>query len=281
MITDSRIFAGMGEIKHISSAQNSLVKTLLSLKEKSRERVKSGLFVLEGRRELSLALKAGYQIDRLILCPDILGETARAEWDDIKVHERITVSPEVYRKIAHRGGTEGVMAIAEARDHSIDQLRVTRKDPLILIAESPEKPGNIGALLRTADAAGLDAVIIANPRYDLYNPNLIRSSVGCLFTTNIATGSTGEILGYLKSIGCDLYCAALSGAVNYTEADMKGSCAIAVGTEATGLSGEWLENSRANILIPMSGQIDSLNVSVSAAILIFEAKRQRGYRPSL
>jgi len=150
-----------------------------------------------------------------------------------------------------------------------------KENPLILVAEAPEKPGNIGALLRTADAANIDAVIIANPKSDLYNPNIIRSSVGCVFTNTIAVGSTIDIINFLTKNNINIYCAALSASENYLNTDFSISSAIVVGTEATGLSNEWLKNATQNIIIPMEGEIDSMNVSVSAAILIFEAKRQR------
>jgi TrmH family RNA methyltransferase len=143
------------------------------------------------------------------------------------------------------------------------------------VAEAPEKPGNIGALLRTADAANLDAVFIANPKTDLYNPNIIRSSVGCVFSRKIFLADTPTIIAFLKENGIVLYCAALSASKPYTEVDFKGPSAIVVGTEHCGLSEEWLRDSAQNIIIPMEGAIDSMNVSVSAAILIFEAKRQR------
>ena len=146
-----------------------------------------------------------------------------------------------------------------------------------MVAEAPEKPGNIGALLRTADAANVDAVIIANPRTDLYNPNIIRSSVGCVFTNQIATGTTDEIIAYLKRNNINIFCAALQASVNYHSQDFTNATAIVVGTEATGLTSNWLENSTQNIIIPMQGAIDSMNVSVSAAIIIFEAKRQRQF----
>jgi len=146
-----------------------------------------------------------------------------------------------------------------------------------LVVEAPEKPGNIGALLRTADAAHIDAVIIANPKSDLYNPNIIRSSVGCVFTNKIAMGSTSEIIGLLKENNVNIYCAALQASKVYTTQDFTKSTAIIVGTEATGLSEEWLKHSNQNIIIPMQGEIDSMNVSVAAGILIFEAKRQRKF----
>ena len=150
-------------------------------------------------------------------------------------------------------------------------------NPLILIAESPEKPGNIGALLRTADAANLDAVIIANPKSDLYNPNVVRSSIGCLFTNQIAIGKTTEIISFLKENKISIYCATLQDDALYSTQDYTAPTALVVGNETTGLCQEWRDSSKKNVIIPMQGKIDSMNVSVSAAILIFEAKRQRGF----
>lgn len=249
------------------------------LKEKSRERKKSGLFVLEGARELRMALKANYQMQTLLFCPEIIEAFEVEELLNGKIiPEVIAISKLVYQKIAHRATTEGILAIAQSAPHVLNALDFTKKNPLILVAEAPEKPGNIGALLRTADAANLDAVIIANAKGDLYNPNIIRSSVGCIFTTKIATGSTSEIISFLKENNVGIYCAALTASERYTQIDFKQRAAIVVGTEATGLSEEWLQNATKNIIIPMLGEIDSMNVSVSAAILIFEAKRQRDFK---
>ena len=164
--------------------------------------------------------------------------------------EMITISKEVYQKISHRKTTEGVIAIAKSKEFELDNL-ILSDNPLILIAEAPEKPGNIGALLRTADAANLDAVIIANPKTDLYNPNIIRSSVGCVFTTNIAVGNTNEIIDFLKKKEIQSYAAALHDeSVDYTDIDFKSASAIIVGTESTGLSDDWLENATKKIIIP-------------------------------
>ena len=165
----------------------------------------------------------------------------------------------------------------QTKVHSLDTITFHNKAPLILVAEAPEKPGNIGALLRTADAANVDAVFIANPKTDLYNPNIVRSSVGCIFTTQVAMGSTSEIISFLQKKEIAIYCAALTASENYHIQDFKKATAIVVGTEATGLRDEWLQNSTQNIIIPMQGKIDSMNVSVAAAILIFEAKRQRNF----
>ncbi len=266
----------MQNVKHISSAQNPLVKRILLLKDKSRERKKTGFFVLEGKRELRLAVKAGYTIDTLCYC-DALLDLTHLEKEiplNASIH-RINFSVDVYKKVAYRDTTEGVIAIVKSKSHELSELEIKNDKPFILVAEAPEKPGNIGALLRTADAANLDAVLIANPKTDLYNPNIIRSSVGCVFSRTIATGTTSEIISYLKGIDCNIYCAALSASEKYTAVDFTNTTAVVVGTEATGLSQEWLTNADKNIIIPMEGEIDSMNVSVSAAILIFEGKRQR------
>lgn len=261
-------------MKSITSTQNPLVKKILLLKEKSRERKKSGVFLVEGEREISLLIKGGYVIQTLLFNPNIFQVEKLGAFES---GETIEVSEEVYQKLAYRETTEGIIAVVKTKKHSLSELKLKNKNPLILIAEAPEKPGNIGALLRTADAANLDAVIIANPKTDIYNPNIIRSSVGCVFTNCIATGTTSEIIQFLKTQNININCASLTASKNYTTVNFTEPTAIVVGTEATGLSNEWLENSTQNIIIPMQGQIDSMNVSVSAAIIIFEAKRQRNF----
>jgi TrmH family RNA methyltransferase len=189
----------------------------------------------------------------------------------------IEISKEVYQKLAYRDTTEGIIAIAKSKSLTLNELELG-DNPLIMVAEAPEKPGNIGALLRTADAANLDAVIVSNPKSDMYNPNIVRSSVGCLFTNQIATGTTEEVIDFLKSKNISIYCATLQDSTNYHIQDYTTPTALVVGTEATGLSDDWRKASTKNIIIPMQGEIDSMNVSVAAAILIFEAKRQRGFK---
>jgi len=262
--------------KQITSLQNPLIKQILLLQEKSRERRKSGLFIIEGQREIELAIKGGYTIKTLLFCSEIVSEEYIVSFSDIDT-EIIEISLEVYKKAAYRSTTEGVMAIAKSKIGAIKQLKIKSKNPLILIAEAPEKPGNIGAILRTADAANLDAVIIANPKTDLYNPNIIRSSIGCVFTNTIAVGSTAEIIAFLKENDISIYSAILQESVPYQTCDYTKSTAIVVGTESVGLSQEWRDKSQKNIFIPMQGEIDSMNVSVAAGILIFEAKRQRDF----
>ena len=260
--------------KEITSLQNSFIKEILSLQEKSRSRKQSGLFCIEGKREISLAIKGSYKLHKILFCDEIFHSNELNQYN-FNGAEIIKISKEVYQKIAHRDSTEGIIAIAETKALKLRNVSFKNRNPLILVAEAPEKPGNIGALLRTADAANIDAVLIANPKTDMYNPNIIRSSVGCLFTNQIGVGSSSEIIDFLKENKVNIFCAALTASKSYVNVNFTQPCAIVVGTEAVGLSDTWLKNSTQNILIPMEGQIDSLNVSVSAAILLFEAKRQR------
>jgi TrmH family RNA methyltransferase len=259
-------------VKEITSPQNSLIRSLVQLQEKSRARRQSGQFLIEGRREISLAAKAGYAIDYILSDRTQIDEIGFSGLDA----EHIAVSPEVYARLAYRDSTEGIIAVARAKKHLLSDLHFPA-NPLVLVAEAPEKPGNIGALLRTADAAGIDAVIIANPKTDLYNPNIIRSSVGGIFTVPIATGGTNEIIAFLKARNISVYAAILQQAVSYDSIDYTPASAIVVGTEDTGLSEDWRKAATRNIIIPMHGAIDSMNVSVAAGILVFEAKRQRGF----
>lgn len=261
-------------MKQISSVQNPFIKSLVLLQEKAKNRKQSGLFIIEGIREIEIAVKAKYAIETLLFYPEICTEKQVR-----KLHptsEIIEINKEVFQKLAYRDTTEGVLAIAKTKSIALADLQLS-KNPLILVAEAPEKPGNIGAILRTADAANVDAVLIANPKTDLYNPNIVRSSVGCLFTKQVAVGTTPEIIAYLKQKKIGIYSAILQEATPYYTQEFTNPTAIVVGTEATGLTQEWRDASSQNIFIPMQGEIDSMNVSVAAAILIFEAKRQRGF----
>ena len=263
--------------KTISSPQNPLIKQLILLKEKSRARKKTGQFLIEGKRELSFSIKGGYKIDTLLFFPDLFSESEAKAMSAYNI-EVIEISREVFQKLAHRDTTEGVIAVVKSKDHHLETLKLTSKNPLLLVAEAPEKPGNIGALLRTADAANVDAVIIANPKSDLYNPNIIRSSVGCVFTTEIAMASSEDIIAFLKKYNFNIFSAILQESEPYHTQDYTLPTAIVVGTEATGLTQEWRDAATKNISIPMQGVIDSMNVSVAAGILIFEAKRQRNFK---
>ena len=263
------------KMKQITSVQNPYIKSLVLLQEKAKARKQSGTFLIEGQREIALALKGGYELETILFLPELMTQEVLLNFSNHHI-EIIEISKEVYQKLAYRDTTEGVLAIAKTKSLQLSDLKLS-KTPLILVAESPEKPGNIGALLRTADAAHLDAVIIANPKSDLYNPNIVRSSVGCLFTNQIATGTTTEIIAFLKERNINTYCATLQNSTSYHTQDYTKPTALIVGTEATGLTEEWRDQATQNIIIPMQGEIDSMNVSVAAAILIFEAKRQRGF----
>ena len=264
-------------IKNITSTQNTYIKELIQLRDKSRERKKTGTFIIEGLREINLATRGNFTIKTILICFDFFDKDQLSDFLEQGI-DCIEISKEIYQKLAYRSTTEGIIAVARSKKNNLESLSFSSKNPFIVIAEAPEKPGNIGALLRTADAANVDAVIIANPKTDLYNPNIIRSSVGCVFTNQIATGTTLDIISFLKEKNINIYCAILQEAVQYNTQDYNQATAIVVGTEAVGLSEEWRKNSKQNIKIPMQGAIDSMNVSVAAGILIYEVKRQRNFK---
>ena len=262
-------------MKQITSVQNPYIKSLVQLQEKAKTRKQTGTFLIEGQREIMLAQKGGYALETILFLPELISAEQITKLSNNQI-DLIEISKEVYQKLAYRDSTEGILAIAKTKSLQLSDLKLSN-NPLILVAEATEKPGNIGALLRTADAANLDAVIIANPKSDMYNPNVVRSSVGCLFTRQIATGSTEEVIAYLKEKNISIYCATLQDSTSYHTQDYTTPSALVVGTEATGLTDAWRNASTKNIIIPMQGEIDSMNVSVAAAILLFEAKRQRGF----
>ncbi len=264
-------------MKEIHSIQNPTIKNILKLQDKSRERKKSGLFIIEGKREISLALKGNYILKMVLFCEGVITLDELQEFTTEQT-EIISVSKDVYQKVAYRDTTEGIIAIVETKNFALANIKFNTPTPLVLVAESPEKPGNIGALLRTADAANIDAVLIANPKTDLYNPNIIRSSVGCLFTNQIATGTSEEIIQFLQEKNINIYATTLQNSNEYHKEEYTKATAIVVGTEATGLTEVFRNSATQNINIPMQGTIDSMNVSVAAAIVIFEAKRQRGFK---
>ena len=262
-------------MKQITSVQNPYIKSLLQLQDKAKVRKQTGTFIIEGKREILLAVTGGYKLETVLYMPEFV------DIDDVCAYrllgiEQIEISKDVYQKLAYRDTTEGIIAIAKVKSLSLKDLKLS-ENPLILIAESLEKPGNVGAILRTADAANVDAVIIANPKSDLYNPNVVRSSVGCLFTNQIATGTTEEVIAFLKENNINFYSATLQNSTSYHTQDYTKPTALVVGTEATGLTQPWRDEATQNIIIPMQGEIDSMNVSVAAAVLLFEAKRQRGF----
>jgi TrmH family RNA methyltransferase len=259
----------------LSSTSNPKIKFLLSL-EKPRERRKQQLFVIEGHKEIMLALKASYKIGNIFYCIDQLKES---DLDPELVKDKlvIPVTQEVFDKIAIRENSGGVVAVAEMKTHNLSDIK-TNGTPLFLVLESVEKPGNLGAILRTADAAGVTGVIICDPQTDIYNPNVIRSSIGCLFTQPIAIASSAETIAWLQKHGFAIWCTYLPASKPYYEVDYTKAGAIVMGTEATGLSPEWIKSASSNIVIPMAGEADSMNVSTSAAVVVFEARRQRGFK---
>ena len=259
-------------MKQITSAQNSFIKSLIQLQEKAKARKQSGSFLIEGIREIEVAIKGNYEIETILFLPELVSNNQITKLTD----NPIEITKEVYQKLAYRDTTEGILAVAKTKSLQLADLKLS-ENPLILVMEAIEKPGNIGAVLRTCDAAKIDAVIIANPKTDLYNPNIVRSSVGCLFTNQIATGSTEEVIDYLIQKNINFYSATLQNSTSYHTQNYTLPTALVVGTEATGLSELWRKKATQNIIIPMQGEIDSMNVSVAAAILIFEAKRQRGF----
>ena len=262
--------------EYITSTQNPKIKNILKLQQKSAERKKQNLIVIEGLREIKLALQSGMQVKSIYFCRDIISE------EEIIKHFEVTasifdISHDIYKKLAYRGSSEGIIALGEPKYLTLNELTL-RRNPLLIVLESVEKPGNLGAILRTADAAHVDAVIISDPLTDIYNPNVIRSSIGCVFTNRVIACSSEEAISWLRKKGIKTYAASLTATQKYHEKDFTGPSAIVMGTEANGLTGKWLKNTDEQIIIPMSGAIDSLNVSISTAILVFEAKRQRNFK---
>lgn len=240
--------------------------------EKSRERRRSGLFVVEGAREAGLAAQGGYRLRALFVCREIWGESRPLP----EAAQHFEASPEVFAKLAYREGSDGLLAVAEQKELLPERLQLPQ-NPFIIVVEAVEKPGNLGAILRTADAAAASAVMVCDPQCDVFNPNVVRSSVGCLFTCQLACCTSGEALDFLRKRKVKTLAATLRSAAWYHECDMRGACAVVVGTEADGLTDFWLHAADAQIKIPMRGATDSLNVSVATAIITFEAMRQRGF----
>ena len=258
----------------ITSVQNARIKHVVALQQKSSLRREEGLFVVEGQREIEHCKACGYEIVEVFLRSEEGG--VRSE-----ITPTTVVSPQVYEKMAYRGSTEGMIAIAKCKDHSLSSLLtppsslLDKKNPLIVVLESVEKPGNLGAILRSAEASGVDAVIVCDPLTDMYNPNLIRASIGGVFCVPTAVCSSEECIAFLKERGISILTAQLQDSYEYYDYDMRSATAIVMGTESTGLTDQWRQAADAHIRIPMLGRLDSLNVSVSAAILMYEALRQR------
>lgn len=263
-------------MEKITSLQNTRIKNIVKL-GKAKERREQDLFILEGARELTLALSGGYKPDSVFVCPELFTKTDYPHVLDSITEDLIyEVSQQVFEKVAYREGSDGLIALMKPKQHSLVDLSI-KSNPFIIILEAVEKPGNLGAILRTADAAQVDAVIVCDPQTDVYNPNAIRSSVGCIFTVPVAVCSSTEALAWLKQQGITSYAAELQASEWYQDVNYTTPSAIVMGTEADGLTDFWLNNADKRIKIPMRGKIDSLNVSVSTAVITFEAMRQRGF----
>ena len=277
----------------ITSLQNPRVKEV-ALQSSSSLRREKGLFVVEGLREVERCLESGFRLRSVFYCPSVCQHISFPSCDSFRKSHVPTpsegvrifeVSEAVYGKMAYRGGTEGILAVVcgNAGDRSLEALdRVLSGDtsaPLIVVVESVEKPGNLGAMLRTADASGVSAVLVCDPHTDLYNPNLIRASLGGVFTRNIAVCSSEEAIAWLKARGISILTAQLQDSELYYDTDMTRPTALVFGTEANGLTDIWRRAADAHIRIPMLGRIDSLNVSASMAVLCYEALRQRHGQP--
>ncbi len=260
----------------ILSPANPRIKNILRLHANNRDRQSQNLFVIEGYREISRALESGIEVKELYVCAEL--DKQRRSKDLFNQYSRMQefeVGKNAFARIAYREGSDGLVALAVPRILMLNDLKLSI-NPLILVLESVEKPGNLGAIMRTADAAGIDAVIVCDPLSDIYNPNAIRSSVGCIFTRQVVTSSSKEAIKWLRKNNFKIYAAALTEtALVYHHQDFRGPVAIVMGTESTGLSNDWLVNSDEQIIITMKGIADSLNVSTSAAVLVFEAIRQR------
>ena len=258
----------------ITSAQNPKIKRLLQLQQKSSERRKAGLFVVEGIREVERCVEKGYEINTIFYLNKPMAENVSGIIEKNKGIKLFEVSPTIYEKIAYRGSTEGIIAEVKTKDKTLNDLNLS-ENPLVVVLESVEKPGNLGAILRSADAAGADALIVCDPLTDLYNPNLIRNSTGAIFSVPCVACTSEECIKFLKENNIQILTAQLQDSELYYDTDMKRGTAIVMGTEATGLTDIWRKAADAHIRIPMLGITDSLNVSVSAAILLYEAVRQR------
>ncbi|MBQ9201625.1 MAG: RNA methyltransferase [Bacteroidales bacterium] len=261
----------------ISSLQNPRIKQLLRLQSKARERREQQLVVVEGAREITIALNNGYQPEQLLVCEELYARSDyRGLLSRLPESRCLGLTRPVFEKLAYREGSDGVLALMRPKPHSLDDLSLP-DNPFLIVLEAVEKPGNLGAILRTADAARADAVIVCDPLTDIYNPNVVRSSIGCLFSVPLAVCSSQEALIWMHNLKIKVYAAELQAASWYHEQDFTGPSAVVMGTEADGLSAFWLENADTRIKIPMRGLIDSLNVSVSTAIITFEAMRQRNF----
>lgn len=253
----------------ITSAQNPRVKHVVKLREDRRQREQDGLMLVEGRNELTLALRAGLLPEMVFTAPELGPRQIDGLASDV-----VTVNRAVFEKMSYRENPDGWLAIFPIPRRELAQVPLS-VEPLVLVAESLEKPGNLGAILRTADAVGVDAVLVADPRVDLWNPNVVRASRGAVFTVPVVKVENAAALAWLRQSRIHIAAATPAGDKAYSAADLRRAVAIAVGTEDEGLSDFWLEAADERLVIPMNGTVNSLNVSIAAALLLYEATRQR------
>jgi TrmH family RNA methyltransferase len=265
----------------ISSVTNPRVKQLVKLRNR-RVRDETGVFLVEGFRELTRAVNAGVVVQQVYFCPELfLGKNEEELLAKAAAAgaERVELGSQAFLKVSYRDRPEGLIGVAEQFPATLDGLMLS-PEPLILVVESIEKPGNLGTMLRTADAAGVDAVIVCDPATDPFNPNVVRASLGCLFLVSLAVTITSEALHWLAKRSIRTFAATPAAALSHWQADFRGASAIAIGSEQYGLSETWLQNAGQRIRIPMGGQADSLNAAMAAGVLLFEAVRQRSLEES-
>jgi TrmH family RNA methyltransferase len=257
----------------ITSLQNGKVKEAIKLRDR-RGRDESNLFLIEGYRELKRAVDAGVKIETLFYCPEFfLGENEMA-LVEAAGGEAFPCSESVFAKLSYRDRPDGILAVAPQIHKTLSDLTLSAS-PFFLIAESIEKPGNLGTILRSSDAAGVDGVIVCDRTTDIHNPNVVRSSVGTLFTQPVVEASSEETFAFLKRHGIAITAATPHAKCEFTEADFKVPLAIAMGTEQYGLSEMWMKEADIAVRIPMFGVADSLNVASATTLLLYEVVRQR------
>jgi RNA methyltransferase, TrmH family len=258
----------------ITSLQNPRVKQLTALRER-KEREKTGLMVVEGIDELSIALSSGAKPIEIYYCPALFREQKQISTiKNAKEENRFEVSERVFEKIAYRNNPDGLLATFPIPHKHLTELTLSEK-PFVIVSEGVEKPGNLGAILRTADAAGVDALISCDPLADWGNPNVVRASKGALFTMQVADATNAETIAWLHEKGIRIVAATPQATMLHTQADFTGATAIVVGTEHEGLTDEWLSAADVQVQIPMFGKVNSLNVSIATALMVYEVVRQR------
>ena len=256
----------------ITSTKNERIKALQKL-DKSSERKKEEVFIVEGRREIERALANDFIFKEVFYCPSLVAEQEVAKLFNANV-PKTAISHHVFEAVAYRENRDGIVALARPKFYTLDNLPLG-KHPLLVVLEAVEKPGNLGAILRTADAASADAVIVCDPKTDIYNPNVIRSSVGCVFSKPVVCCQSHEAIEFFKQQGILTLATTPAATALYFNQNLQQPLAIVMGTEANGLSDVWLQNTDMKVKVPMLGIADSLNVSACLAAVVYEAVRQR------